>query len=111
MLKLTAAFTSMNGWNVATSAAPILIPESATVNARHTGQTQKGSAMNRDELEGKAEAVKGKVKQAAGDLTDNADLHDEGVVDEAAGKTQETFGKAKRKVGEAIEDLGDAIKK
>ena len=67
--------------------------------------------MNKDELEGKTETVKGKVKQAVGDLTDNADLHDEGVADEVAGKTQETFGKAKRKVGEAIEDLGEKIKK
>jgi uncharacterized protein YjbJ (UPF0337 family) len=67
--------------------------------------------MNKDELEGKTEAVKGKVKQAVGDLTDNADMHDEGVADEAAGKTQETFGKAKRKVGEAIEDIGETIKK
>jgi uncharacterized protein YjbJ (UPF0337 family) len=67
--------------------------------------------MNRDELEGKAEAAKGKVKQAVGDLTDNAELHDEGVTDEAAGKTQETFGKAKRKIGKAIEDIGETIKK
>jgi uncharacterized protein YjbJ (UPF0337 family) len=67
--------------------------------------------MNQDELEGKAEAAKGKVKQAVGDLTDNQDLHDEGVVDEAAGDTQATIGKARRKVGEAIEDLGDTIKK
>jgi uncharacterized protein YjbJ (UPF0337 family) len=67
--------------------------------------------MNRDELEGKAQALKGKVKQAAGDVTDNQDLHDEGVADEAAGKTQDTFGRAKRKVGETIEDVGNAIKK
>lgn len=67
--------------------------------------------MNRDELEGKAQALKGKVKQAAGDLTDNPDLHDEGVADEAAGKTQDTIGRARRKVGEAIEDVGDAIKR
>jgi uncharacterized protein YjbJ (UPF0337 family) len=67
--------------------------------------------MNQDELEGKAESVKGKVKQAVGDLTDNADMHDEGVADEAAGKAQETFGKARRKVGEAIEDIGETIKK
>ena len=67
--------------------------------------------MNRDELEGKAEALKGKIKQATGDLTDNQDLHDEGVVDEAAGKTQDTLGRARRKVGEAIEDVGNAIKK
>ena len=67
--------------------------------------------MNDDELKGKAEALKGKIKQAAGDLTDNPDLHDEGTVDEAAGKTQGAFGKAKRKVGEAIEDIGNAVKK
>jgi len=67
--------------------------------------------MNRDELEGKAQALKGKVKQAAGDLTDNPELHDEGVVDEAAGKTQDTIGHARRKVGEAVENVGNAIKK
>ena len=67
--------------------------------------------MNRDELEGKAEAIKGRVKQAAGDLADDARLHDEGVADEAAGKTQEGIGYAKRKVGETIEDLGKAIKR
>ena len=42
--------------------------------------------MNRDELEGKAEALKGKVKKAAGDLTDNPDLHDEGAVDRVLGQ-------------------------
>ena len=67
--------------------------------------------MNRDELEGKKEAVKGKLKQATGDLTDNERLHDEGVADEAAGKTQETLGRGRRKVGEAIEDLGEDIKR
>ena len=67
--------------------------------------------MNRDELEGKAQALKGKVKQAAGDLTDDSNLHDEGVVDEAAGKTQDAFGRTRRKVGDAIEDIGNAIKK
>ena len=67
--------------------------------------------MNRDELEGKAEQLKGKVKQGVGDLTDNERLHDEGLADEAAGDVQEGYGKAKRKVGEAIEDLGENIKK
>jgi uncharacterized protein YjbJ (UPF0337 family) len=67
--------------------------------------------MNRDELEGKAEAVKGRVKQAAGDLSDNEDLKNEGVADEAAGKTQDLIGRGRRKVGEALEDLGDSMKK
>jgi uncharacterized protein YjbJ (UPF0337 family) len=67
--------------------------------------------MNKDELEGKAEALKGKVKQATGDLADDQALHDEGVADEVAGKTQDAYGKAKRKVGETIEDIGESIKK
>lgn len=67
--------------------------------------------MNRDELEGKAEALKGKIKKATGDLTDNDRLRDEGEADEAAGKVQDTVGRGRRKVGEAIEDIGDQIKK
>ena len=70
-----------------------------------------GGLMNRDEIEGKAETLKGKVKQAAGDLTNNPDLHDEGVVDEAAGQTQDAIGRGRRTVGEAIENIGNAIKK
>jgi uncharacterized protein YjbJ (UPF0337 family) len=67
--------------------------------------------MNRDELEGKIETVKGRVKQATGTLTNNPDLHDEGVADEVAGKTRETVGRVSRKVGEAIRDIGNALKK
>lgn len=67
--------------------------------------------MNRDELEGKAEQLKGKIKQGVGDLTDNERLHDEGVADEAAGDVQDTLGRARRKVGEAVNDLGDKIKR
>ena len=67
--------------------------------------------MNRDEFEGKNDQLKGKIKQAAGDLTDNDKLHDEGVADEAAGKIEEGFGRGRRKVGEALEDLGDSLKR
>lgn len=67
--------------------------------------------MNRDELDGRANQLKGKMKQAAGDLTDDAKLHDEGVADEAAGSVQEGFGRGKRKIGEAIEDIGEKIKR
>lgn len=66
--------------------------------------------MNRDEMEGKAEALKGKIKQAAGDLTDNEQLKNEGIADEAAGDTQDAIGRGRRKVGEFIEDVGDKIK-
>jgi uncharacterized protein YjbJ (UPF0337 family) len=67
--------------------------------------------MNRDEFQGKNDKLKGKIKQAAGDLTDDERLHDEGVADEAAGKVEEGFGRGRRKVGEALEDLGDTLKR
>ena len=67
--------------------------------------------MNRDEFEGINDQVKGKIKQAAGDLTDDERLHDEGVADEAAGNIQEGFGRGRRKVGEALQDLGDKLKR
>jgi uncharacterized protein YjbJ (UPF0337 family) len=67
--------------------------------------------MNRDEIDGKADQLKGKIKQATGDLTDDPELHDEGVADEAAGNVQEGFGRGRRKLGDAIEDIGDKIKR
>jgi uncharacterized protein YjbJ (UPF0337 family) len=66
--------------------------------------------MNRDELKGKTEQVKGRAKQAVGDLTNDEKLHDEGVADEAVGEAQEGFGRARRKVGETIEDIGEKLK-
>jgi uncharacterized protein YjbJ (UPF0337 family) len=67
--------------------------------------------MNRDEIKGRAEKLKGKAKQAAAHLTDDERLHDEGAVDEAAGEVREGFGRGRRKVGEALDDLADELKK
>ena len=67
--------------------------------------------MNKDELDGKADVLKGRIKQGVGDLTDNDKLRDEGVADEATGEIKEGVGKARRKVGDAIEDVADKIKR
>lgn len=66
--------------------------------------------MNRDELEGKKENLKGRVKEAAGVLTGNKDLEAEGSDEREGGAVQEDLGRARRKVGEAIEDLGKKVK-
>jgi uncharacterized protein YjbJ (UPF0337 family) len=66
---------------------------------------------NRDELEGKLDQAKGKVKETIGRATNDRDLADEGNADRASGEVQEGFGKVKRKVGEAIEDIGESIRK
>jgi uncharacterized protein YjbJ (UPF0337 family) len=67
--------------------------------------------MNRDEIKGTATAVKGKIKEQAGKLTNDPELQDEGLADQAVGNAQATIGKAKRKVGETIQDIGKTIKR
>jgi uncharacterized protein YjbJ (UPF0337 family) len=67
--------------------------------------------MNRDELDGKMDRLKGNIKESVGDATDNDRLRDEGVADQAEGNVKEGFGKARRKVGEALDDVADKIKR
>jgi uncharacterized protein YjbJ (UPF0337 family) len=67
--------------------------------------------MNKDELKGKLDQVKGRAKQEAGELTNDPDLINEGVDDQAGGELREGFGTAKRKVGETIEDIGEKVKR
>jgi uncharacterized protein YjbJ (UPF0337 family) len=64
---------------------------------------------NKDEVRGKTDQVKGKIKESIGNATDDEQLRDEGVADEAAGNVEEAFGKGRRKVGEALNDLGDKV--
>ena len=48
--------------------------------------------------------AKGRIKQAAGDLTDDKDLKREGKVDRASGSVKD-------KVGDAADSVKDAIKR
>jgi len=64
---------------------------------------------NKDEVDGKVDQAKGKLKEKAGEVTNDETLRDEGIADNAAGHVEEAFGKGRRKVGEALNDLGDKI--
>ena len=66
--------------------------------------------MNKDELNGKVDRLKGNIKETVGEATNDQDLRDEGVADQAAGNVQEGFGKARRKVGDALHDVAHKIK-
>lgn len=66
---------------------------------------------NEDEIKGKVDQVKGRAKEAAGDIADDEQLRDEGEADQIKGAVQEQVGKGRRKVGETIEDLGENLKK
>jgi uncharacterized protein YjbJ (UPF0337 family) len=67
--------------------------------------------MNKDQVEGKAKEIKGRIKQGVGDVADDEKLHDEGVADEAEGEVQKGFGNVRDKVGKTIEELGEKIKR
>ena len=52
-----------------------------------------------NQLEGKGEDLKGRVKDAAGGLTGDESLQAEGKLDRLKGKLQDTLGKGEEDVG------------
>ncbi len=56
-------------------------------------------------MEGKKDELKGRVKEAAGDLTDNSDMKREGQSDQAAGKVKQKVEDAKDWVEDKIDDI------
>lgn len=59
--------------------------------------------MNKDELAGKMENLKGRAKEAAGALTGNKKKEAEGVVERVAGAARENVGKAEDEVKKSAE--------
>jgi uncharacterized protein YjbJ (UPF0337 family) len=55
--------------------------------------------------------AKGRIKQAAGDLTDNKDLKKEGKADETAGKVKEFVEDLKDKAEDLVDNVRDRFKK
>jgi uncharacterized protein YjbJ (UPF0337 family) len=53
-------------------------------------------------MAGAADKAKGRVKKAAGELTDNEDLKREGEIDQASGKVKEVTGKVADKAREVV---------
>lgn len=68
-------------------------------------------ATRRDELKGRGEQLRGRAKQAVGNLTGNKRLRDEGVADEVTGRVREDVARTRRRIGERIEDVGRRIKR
>ena len=60
-------------------------------------------------MSGEADKIGGRIKQAAGDLTDNEDLKNEGKKDEAAGKVKDAVDDAKDKANDAVDSVKDAL--
>jgi uncharacterized protein YjbJ (UPF0337 family) len=53
-------------------------------------------------MAGKAEELKGRVKEAAGAITDNNKLRREGQIDQAAGKVKQGVEKVVKSVQEGV---------
>jgi uncharacterized protein YjbJ (UPF0337 family) len=57
----------------------------------------------------KSDQMKGKAKEAVGDVTGNKDLKSEGKADRRAGETKEKVGKVKDKVEDVIDKAKDVL--
>ncbi|HZM53971.1 MAG TPA: CsbD family protein [Acidimicrobiales bacterium] len=62
-------------------------------------------------MAGKSDQMKGKAKEAVGDLTGNKDLKSEGKADRQAGEVKEKVGKVEEKVDEGIDKVKDVLHK
>jgi uncharacterized protein YjbJ (UPF0337 family) len=67
---------------------------------------QKQHIMDKLELKGKWNELKGKVKQAHADLTDDDLKYEEGKDDELLGRLQQKLGKTKDDVVSWLKSLG-----
>ena len=56
-------------------------------------------------MAGEMDKAKGRIKEAAGALTDDEDIKKEGKADQAAGEMKEKVGKAKDWAEDKIDDL------
>jgi len=60
---------------------------------------------------GKTDQMKGKAKEAVGDLTGSKDLKSEGKADRQAGEVKEKVGKVEEKVDEGIDRVKGVLHK
>ena len=58
-------------------------------------------------MAGRADEVKGRIKEAAGALTGNDKLRDEGKTDQVVGKVEQVAEKVVDKVKQAVNKLRD----
>jgi uncharacterized protein YjbJ (UPF0337 family) len=64
----------------------------------------QGDVMNKDQVKGRVEEAKGKIKEVTGRAVGNPNLEDRGTVEKVSGTVQKNYGDLK-------EDVKDAVKK
>ena len=63
--------------------------------------------MNKDELKGKGENLKGRVKQAIGSLAGDKRTEGEGLLDRVRGAVREKLGKGKAEASRDVSHVDD----
>jgi uncharacterized protein YjbJ (UPF0337 family) len=72
----------------------------------------KDKTMNKDEFQGGARYIGGKVEKTIGDTVSSRDWQVDGVVDQVAGGAQNLYGRAKSAVADAVDgapELADKL--
>ncbi len=67
--------------------------------------------MNKDQVTGRVDQAKGKVKEVAGKLVGNERLEVEGQADQVKGKVKGAFGDTKERVKDMANDIIDKTKR
>jgi len=62
-------------------------------------------------MSGHGDELKGRIKEAAGTLTDDEDLQREGKVDKNAGKVKQAAENVKDWVGDKVDDVAEKAKR
>lgn len=57
-------------------------------------------------MTGKKDKIKGRIKEAAGAITDNDELRRDGKIDQAAGKVKQATEKVVENVQDALKEAG-----
>lgn len=62
-------------------------------------------------MDGTTDDMKGRAKEAVGDLADDDDLKREGKTDRASGKAKDVIDDVKNKADDAVDKVKDALKR
>ncbi|MDA7415568.1 CsbD family protein [Xenophilus arseniciresistens] len=65
--------------------------------------------MNKDQVEGRLDEAKGKIKSVAGKAVGNERLRAEGQADQLSGKAQKNYGDGKEKLKDVAERAIDKL--
>jgi uncharacterized protein YjbJ (UPF0337 family) len=65
----------------------------------------KEDAMNKDELKGKMENLKGRAKEATGAITGDKEKQAEGTVERVRGAAREKIAEAKENIAKKVEKI------